>query len=105
MPVVTLVRSVLCGAVILGSLLVSAPFATSAVYTSQQALPAETIQQFLADPAGLLAQYPNGGPQMVTRVEDLAASDLRRSIRFLACSRRLIPTNRRRSERHSAKSR
>ena len=69
MPSCTLVRSVLCGAVILGSLLVSAPFATSAVYTSQQALPAETIQQFLADPAGLLSQYPNGGPQMVTRVE------------------------------------
>ena len=75
MPVVRLVRSALCGAVILGSLLVSAPLAMSAVYTPQQALPAETIQQFLADPAALLAQYPVGGPQMVTRVKDLAASD------------------------------
>jgi FecR protein len=41
----------------------------------QQALPAQTIVQFVADPGALLKQYPNGGPKMIARVRDLAASD------------------------------
>ena len=75
MFVAGLVRSTLCTAVILGSLLASAPLALSAVYTPRQALPVETIQQFLAKPEGLLSQYPDGGPLMVARVKDLVASD------------------------------
>ena len=49
--------------------------AAAAVYSPQQALPAQAIQQFLADPAALLAQYPDGGGQLIARVRDLAASD------------------------------
>ena len=75
MFVAGLVRSTLCAAVILGSLLASAPLALSAVYTPRQALPVETIQQFLANPEGLLSLYPDGGPLMVARVKDLVASD------------------------------
>ena len=75
MPVARLVRSALCGAAVLGSLLVSVQLAMSAVYSPRQALPAQTIQQFLANPQGLLSQYPDGGALMVSRVRDLVASD------------------------------
>jgi hypothetical protein len=47
----------------------------AAVYSARQALPAQTIQQFLSDPASLLSQFPKGGPLMITMVRDLAASD------------------------------
>jgi hypothetical protein len=49
--------------------------ATAAVYSSRQALSQEAIQSFLANPSGLLAQFPDGGALMITRVRDLAASD------------------------------
>lgn len=49
--------------------------AMAAVYPPQQVLPAQTVQQFLANPKALLAQYPNGGPDLVKAVQDLAASD------------------------------
>jgi hypothetical protein len=66
--------------VLFGSLIVTGQFATltsaaAAVYSPEQALPAQTIQEFLSDPAALLAQFPDGGQQMVARVRDLAASD------------------------------
>jgi len=49
--------------------------ATAAVYSSRQALSQEAIQSFLANPSGLLTQFPDGGALMITRVRDLAASD------------------------------
>lgn len=70
-----LVRGALCGAAVVGCLIASAPLAISAVYSPSQALPAETVQQFLANPGALLTQYPNGGGQMIARVKDFAASD------------------------------
>ena len=69
-----LLRAVL-GAAIAGCALAPLSPAMAAVYSSQQALPAQTVQQFLANPAALLAQYPNGGPPMITEVRNLAASD------------------------------
>jgi hypothetical protein len=62
-------------AVIAGSLLGFFSPAMAAVYPPQQVLPAQTVQQFLANPKALLSQYPNGGPDMVKAVQDLAASD------------------------------
>jgi hypothetical protein len=53
----------------------SVPPAMAAVLPPQQALPADTIQQFLANPSALLSQYPDGGAQMITQVRNLAASD------------------------------
>ncbi len=66
--------------VLFGPLIVAGQFATltsaaAAVYSPELVLPAQTIQEFLSDPAALLAQFPDGGQQMVTRVRDLAASD------------------------------
>ena len=49
--------------------------AAAAVYSPQQALSAQAIQQFVADPIALLAEYPDGGGQLIARVRDLAASD------------------------------
>jgi hypothetical protein len=60
---------------IFGFIVASVLPATAAVYSPRQALPSDTIQQFLANPAALLSQYPNGGPQMIARVRDLVASD------------------------------
>jgi hypothetical protein len=65
---------------IVGALLVAAGVAlpvqaAAAVYSPQRALPAKTIQEFLANPGQLLAQFPDGGPRMVTLIRDLAASD------------------------------
>jgi FecR protein len=49
--------------------------AAAALYAPQQALPAKTVHDFIASPGTLLAQYPGGGPEMISRVRDLAASN------------------------------
>jgi hypothetical protein len=67
-------RIVLGGAVVACSL-GSLSAAHAAVYSRQQALSSQVIQQFLADPAALLAQYPHGGAKMIAQIRDLAASD------------------------------
>ena len=41
----------------------------------QPAVAPAAVQQFLANPAALLAQFPNGGPALSTQIRDLAASD------------------------------
>lgn len=48
---------------------------SAAVYPPQRQLPAQTISDFKAAPSSLLQQYPNGGPQLISRVRDLGASD------------------------------
>jgi hypothetical protein len=58
-----------------GLVVALAPLASAAVYSSRQALSADTIQQFLANPSALLSQFPTAGPQMITKVRDLVASD------------------------------
>src|SRR5262245_46057222 len=75
MPMVRLVRSGFLGAAVVGSLLVSASLAMSADHPPQQALPFAPMQSLLANPDGLLSQYPNGGALMISRVKDLVASD------------------------------
>jgi hypothetical protein len=49
--------------------------ASAAGYTATQALPAQTIQDFLAKPSALLDQFPDGGAEMIAKIRDLAASD------------------------------
>jgi hypothetical protein len=49
--------------------------AHAACYGAQQQLPPQAVADFLANPAALLAQYPNGGPQLISRIRDLVASD------------------------------
>src|SRR5580692_4036264 len=66
---------VLFGPLILAGQFATLTLAAAAIYSPELALPAETIQEFLSDPAALLAQFPDGGQQMVSRVRDLAASD------------------------------
>ena len=70
-----LVRAFLYGAIVVCQLASLSGFAIAGVYTPQQALPAQTIQQFLADPAALLTQNPHGGPLLIELVRELAASD------------------------------
>jgi hypothetical protein len=41
------------------------------------AVPPQTLQQFLSKPSDILAQYPNGGPEMVQAIQDLLTSDPR----------------------------
>jgi len=49
--------------------------ASAAVYPPQRQLPAQIISEFKASPNSLLQQYPTGGPQLISRVRDLGASD------------------------------
>ncbi|MCP3391796.1 hypothetical protein NLM27_23675 [Bradyrhizobium sp. CCGB12] len=49
--------------------------ASAAVYPPQRQLPATVISEFKASPNSLLQQYPTGGPQLISRVRDLGASD------------------------------
>ena len=49
--------------------------ASAAVYPPQRQLPATVISDFKAAPTSLLQQYPTGGPQLISRVRDLGASD------------------------------
>lgn len=48
--------------------------ASAAVYPPQRQLPPQVISDFKASPNSLLQQYP-GGPQLISRVRDLGASD------------------------------
>jgi hypothetical protein len=49
--------------------------AQAACYGAGQALPAQVVSRFISDPARLLTQFPNGGPQMISLIRDLVASD------------------------------
>lgn len=49
--------------------------ASAAVYPPQRQLAAQVISDFKSSPTSLLQQYPNGGPQLISRVRDLGASD------------------------------
>ncbi|UPJ46101.1 hypothetical protein IVB40_28265 [Bradyrhizobium sp. 40] len=49
--------------------------ASAAVYPPQRQLPATVISDFKASPNSLLQQYPTGGPQLISRVRDLGASE------------------------------
>ncbi|WP_128935759.1 hypothetical protein [Bradyrhizobium zhanjiangense] len=49
--------------------------ASAAVYPPQRQLPAQIVSEFKASPNSLLQQYPTGGPQLISRVRDLGASD------------------------------
>ncbi|MCA1512326.1 hypothetical protein I6F31_15175 [Bradyrhizobium sp. NBAIM01] len=49
--------------------------ANAAIYPPQRQLPAIVISEFKASPNSLLQQYPTGGPQLISRVRDLGASD------------------------------
>ena len=53
----------------------SGGIAQAACYGPAQVLPQQTVDQFLAGPAQFLSQYPDGGPQMISLVRDLAASN------------------------------
>lgn len=48
--------------------------ASAAVYPPQRQLPSQVITDFKASPKTLLQQY-QGGPQLISRVRDLGASD------------------------------
>lgn len=65
--------SVLFGAAMAASAFTGPSIA--AVNPPGQVLSAQDIQQFIANPSNILAQYPNGGPQMIKAVRDLAGSD------------------------------
>ncbi|MBR0829869.1 hypothetical protein JQ596_30505 [Bradyrhizobium manausense] len=49
--------------------------ASAAIYSPQRQLPAQVISDFKSSPASLLQQYPAAGPQLISRVRDLGASD------------------------------
>jgi hypothetical protein len=49
--------------------------AQAACYDAGQQLPAQAVSQFINEPGKLLTQFPNGGPQMISLVRDLVASD------------------------------
>ncbi|MBR0957317.1 hypothetical protein [Bradyrhizobium japonicum] len=49
--------------------------ASAAIYPPQRQLPVTVISDFKASPNSLLQQYPTGGPQLISRVRDLGASD------------------------------
>lgn len=74
MPYSRPIAPIVAAAIALSMCVLVSP-ASAAVYSSQQALPSATVQQFLANPQGILSQYPNGGPQLTNAIRDLAASD------------------------------
>src|SRR4051794_34689183 len=49
--------------------------AQAACYTPQIQLPARTVSAFVANPSQMLQLFRSGGPQMISQVRDLAASD------------------------------
>jgi hypothetical protein len=49
--------------------------AQAACYGAGEQLSGQTLSQFINDPSRLLTQYPSGGPQMISLIRDLVASD------------------------------
>jgi hypothetical protein len=49
--------------------------AQAACYDAGQQLPVQAVSRFINEPGKLLTQFPNGGPQMISLVRDLVASD------------------------------
>ena len=52
-----------------------ASVADAAVYPPGRQLPSQVIAAFKSSPSSLLQQFSNGGPQLISRVRDLGASD------------------------------
>lgn len=69
-----LIRTLLLAATASSVLTLISPV-MAAVNPPGQVLSSQAIQQFLAHPDALLAQYPNGGADMIKAVQDLAGSD------------------------------
>ena len=57
------------------SALIWAGVAHGACLSERQALPAQTVNSFLANPGSLTQQFPSGGGAMITQVRDLVASN------------------------------
>lgn len=49
--------------------------AQAACYGAGEQLPGQVVSQFINDPGKLLTQFPNGGPQMISLIRDLVASE------------------------------
>jgi hypothetical protein len=49
--------------------------AQAACYASGQQLPAQEVSRFINDPERLLTRFPDGGPQMISLIRDLVASE------------------------------
>jgi hypothetical protein len=49
--------------------------AEAACYGPGQELPSPVVSQFINEPGRLLTQFPSGGPQMISLIRDLVASD------------------------------
>jgi hypothetical protein len=49
--------------------------AHAACYGPGEQLSGQTVSQFINNPGRLLTQYPSGGPQMISLIRDLVASD------------------------------
>jgi hypothetical protein len=49
--------------------------AQATCYGTDQELPAHVLSRFIDDPGRLLSQFPDGGPQMISSIRDLVASD------------------------------
>jgi hypothetical protein len=49
--------------------------AHAACYGPGEQLSGQTVLQFINNPSRLLTQYPSGGPQMISLIRDLVASD------------------------------
>jgi len=49
--------------------------AQAACYSAEEQLRVQAVSQFINDPGRLLAQFPDGGAQMISLIRDLVASD------------------------------
>jgi hypothetical protein len=56
-------------------LVIGAAQAPAACYGPREQLAVPIVNDFLASPAQILQQYPNGGVQMISRLRDLAATN------------------------------
>jgi hypothetical protein len=75
MPISNLSQSLRGIAAAVGLATLSTGVAQAACYTPQVQLPAQTISTFAGNPGQMLQQYASGGPQMISQIRDLAASD------------------------------
>src|ERR1700730_3627707 len=61
-------------AIVISAVMVTGGTAQVACYGPREQLPAQAVADFIANPGQLLQQFPNGGPDIISQIRDLAAS-------------------------------
>jgi hypothetical protein len=74
MPIFRRRIAIVALAIPISAVMVTGGTAQATCYGPREQLPVQAVADFIAHPAQLFQQFPNGGPDIISRIRDLAAS-------------------------------